>query len=1468
MKKRKAAAIAAGTLAAALSIGAGAWAGLRYWTGEDFTPSGEERALRNNQVLFQQEPDPQATQSQNDGQDNARWEKDPQSENNESPQLDQNGNFLFQTDNSRLPGTTGGILDENGQLVEDGRLPENIFTPGGGEGTGIGGGAGGTTGEPTEPTEGPSFSDPTPVKKDPPKDVFDEDKDFDDQDFRPVYGWDLMRYGYICQDFSSPYRVYAGRKYTEQDIFASLITCFLDDEYLRRPIKEYGTYIRFDGVSLDGGETWITEFPIDLPADMATDQPMKIRVSYRFSKKSAWLPAADEEPFDIDYYVAPSRVMVLSTENPGDPIAEKYILNYDDQYPDRGTVLNLLEMQLDVLKEDSGDYLEVFGKPLERFFKGWQENGKPVSWQYTVTGGRHLLTPAGFTDVLPEGYSGAAQIYAVNEDFEQDPEGSSTYFQTLVSAPVVDNKLTVPEYAQAIFLNRAEPVGVLELPASLLLIPDLSGKGLTVTDAYVVAEGNPVFSSKDGLLLSADGKTIRGVPTSITSLDVPETIEAVRPLRGNALRELHLQSGNTRLRYDNMPGITVYLPKEQVNDFCRRDAAEIEQYNITVRTEETVYEIQLPYLVDGEGAVCRLLRDEAQILELPQVKDLTLRTGAFAGASVATTLTVPEQVKTITLEKDCLMGSNIHLILCGNVTQRDQVRAQLAECGVENITASILTTTAEGYVYAELGENQNRLVSVPEELDAFTGVPGVTLTEIGNGAFENRTQLRWVSLPESVKTVEQNAFAGCTALEGMLIRSTDTITLQEGMVEGCTSLRFIASNAHSATMPTYLGTNLTYTGYCLAQSIGYPSLGTNVAMVWGENPDSDHYSIYVDANGNRLLYGMDGENQYTRLMNCGTSTGGRVILPGTTVEIVFNAFKNLNSEGLTLNWEDLKQLRNIGQAAFLNSGLSGSVKLGALESVNLGSNAFEGCHITDIEASQLHFGDYVFADCKELKTIETTIVSWVNNNGEVDPALLPAGLAGNCEKLEKIILHNKEPMGLGMYSPGLAFNLVSADDPANLLRVEKGLEKDYAEAWLYSFGGYNSREEMQLKFWDYSDLELEDIAARQWEWDTQRKIYRLIEGLDPSEIPDPGAGFQIEFDPMTWGNKLTAVPANLTSLRLVGENVGMAVTDTVDYVGTGAFSGCTGLTEVSFPYRKFGWYIQYVSGIYSDAFSTGGQGEILLNFEAEFPPALVPDETGTFVFRSDGGRVRVQVPQGCEETYISTWLDNLGCTREELLVLMGWAEAKPRFNCETLDGRNGIRLNGAPADVEDITLDAETLGQEPGTRLLEINADAFENCDSLKRVVIPDTVDAITAKAFTCATESLTLDMTAWTKDKTPPTLILLDEEPFTFGLKRADAKLTIKVADEQTKQRFVEAWAPFFAGADSEDALTEKLTQAALAEALAERTELPQQERAAIAADARLEAQNLLRQATEQLETIITYYQPEEETNEPDTEQ
>lgn len=49
--------------------------------------------------------------------------------------------------------------------------------------------------------------------------------------------------------------------------------------------------------------------------------------------------------------------------------------------------------------------------------------------------------------------------------------------------------------------------------------------------------------------------------------------------------------------------------------------------------------------------------------------------------------------------------------------------------------------------------------------------------------------------PESVKKIGYKAFEDCIGLQGILINSTDTITIGNDAFSGCDTLRFVASNA-------------------------------------------------------------------------------------------------------------------------------------------------------------------------------------------------------------------------------------------------------------------------------------------------------------------------------------------------------------------------------------------------------------------------------------------------------------------------------------------------------------------------------------------------------------------------------------------------------------------------------------------------------------------------------------------------
>ena len=97
------------------------------------------------------------------------------------------------------------------------------------------------------------------------------------------------------------------------------------------------------------------------------------------------------------------------------------------------------------------------------------------------------------------------------------------------------------------------------------------------------------------------------------------------------------------------------------------------------------------------------------------------------------------------------------------------------------------------------------LISAPSDVTAFDGAvtaedgTEVQITAIGDAAFANCAGLQWVTLPESVKSIGYQAFYNCTSLQGILSRSTDTISIGNQALDGCTSIRFAAFNAMECT---------------------------------------------------------------------------------------------------------------------------------------------------------------------------------------------------------------------------------------------------------------------------------------------------------------------------------------------------------------------------------------------------------------------------------------------------------------------------------------------------------------------------------------------------------------------------------------------------------------------------------------------------------------------------------------------
>ena len=112
-------------------------------------------------------------------------------------------------------------------------------------------------------------------------------------------------------------------------------------------------------------------------------------------------------------------------------------MNISNQYPKKGSFVNLFRLQYDYLGE----------KKLTQLFSGWEENGKLVPGFYAVTTGRHILEPAdmvplasGYTIVLIDKSSGDfhdfQEVYKHNFQQQSDTGLKMNLLQKYVFIPL------------------------------------------------------------------------------------------------------------------------------------------------------------------------------------------------------------------------------------------------------------------------------------------------------------------------------------------------------------------------------------------------------------------------------------------------------------------------------------------------------------------------------------------------------------------------------------------------------------------------------------------------------------------------------------------------------------------------------------------------------------------------------------------------------------------------------------------------------------------------------------------------------------------------------------------------------------------------------------------------------------------------------------------------------------------------
>lgn len=915
--------------------------------------------------------------------------------------------------------------------------------------------------------------------------------------------------------------LYAGQIVNDADIVRALYAYVMAGEKMYYwTSSDLGKYIRINRVSFDGGKTWLTDFSnnIEIPKS-AGDQSMKIDMSYRFSENSAWTEyRTDEGNTYINCTVAPHRILVLGREltDKDTEIPLDIVLNSDYSYNAFSRRLNLFALQRRLYEKlygwDSGTAYDEL-PPIDRLFSGWTEDGRRVSWDYTCNGGRHVLQPSAFVKV-PENLTVRLKI---NKGMTYELQTLTGFDESALTEDEEYGTLTIPEYVQAVAFEidgqEESPatylpylVGTMEIPASVVYIkPDSIS---SVLDAYRVAEDNEYYAStEDGILTSRDGTEYLAIPENNEKVVVPENVTSVRlpeSYYGTVTLKAQSEDRLPSVNFEELHGSVIVQPG-LLNAFVTKYGRQLDGTGttVTVRADggDPKYDVHDGYLTHQENGATVLDRvvTDAEIYRLPQGVD-RIAANAFEGSSIKILVT---DAKT-SYAADSFKDSMVSYVTCEDENQKTEINKKLNEAGVEEVKFAASGTSDDGCFYVK-SDGKIVVVNAPDGISEYYGEITIngekkTVDGIASHAFDGCTTLEYVSLPETVKTIGVSAFENCTALSGVLLGSTDSVTIMERAFNNCTNLRFIASNAKNMELKNDYdilsgsGSETLYGQlWCLAGSEGFDdSWGCyKPRSDWRDETDIAEFRV-IDCNGANVLYGCNAEDEselwegsrldsWIALCAAGSpAEGGTITLPETTIAINNHCFAQMDC-AFTINWEKLPRLVRIYDSAFAQSGLTGVIHpVQSTYMMLIRNAAFYQTNVVEADFSDIsleEYGESALAFCPQLTSVS---FGWVcrKSDGEF-MSIIPNGSFYGCDALTELCFTTEEPIGLLTWYPHAPFQFADGIYDRNIrIHVPEGCEEAYFKAWKPMFIGYTDEEIENGTY--YLDMSMFQLSWMEW----------------------------------------------------------------------------------------------------------------------------------------------------------------------------------------------------------------------------------------------------------------------------------------------------------------------------------------------------------------------------------------------------
>lgn len=1340
-----------GAVAATTATGIVVYGAMAYQAGWDYTPTGENRALNVNQVVF---PDGDKTSSQQQSSENNSelWQKDETANETDRPQQSEQADYLFEeqkaagvgdlvqdtanpenpdatsvsktatiqttVENTSQAGQTGGTADIIYDVTGDASNADLIISGGTGN-TAAGSDAQQPSVEPTpQPTAKPEpgatpapSSTPAPAPSTKPDssrwdNISDAEGKKTEADYAGTGVYNPAQVAkkdiasvdaIVMQNTGSAYSIYAGQKMTKRALYNALDTRVIvtdtagEKSFYLWGNEQLGVYFNIDAVSFDGGKTWITEFPVTVPSV----ENMLVKTSYRLGADQPWVSNKT-----VSYDLEQTRVYVLREplDENATSMDEAAILNPNNAAPKVGDVLNLYYYQFNMLGEDQTTQL----------YTGWTENGKTVPFFYPVTSGRHFLEPGAFVDLAD--LVGEDNVYNYTIQLEAEwPDGKLVYYQTLTNYyGDWGSELNVPAYVQAVDFSPWAMVYI-----STLTLPDtveyVDISAITVFDGFAVDEGNTSYTVQDNLLYTKDGKAIVGIPYSIEEMTVPAGVTSIAIPTDNSLSSIVLEAEEAdelpEINLDNL-GTAAYGDVRECDIILKNKdvlMAFVAQNYAALNAADGVN----LYCADGDLADrpvvvkndCLMMGDtlmgvmncDAAVLLPDGVSTVEPGTLALTDGSYnsATALVLPQDGKAVALADGWNDGSDVSLVLCYT-----QEQAKAAEgCGAQ---IRVLDKSKEGAYYFVADETV--LVKAPSGMKEFSGTltaqdgKTVTVTRVGDRAFADNTNLEWVSLPKETTYIGYEAFQGCASLQGALFDTRDTITIGDRSFDGCDALRFVASNALNAEFKNWYNIPVN------------SSVGTSYNMFRFVLPDANGYDswVYLNASdsGNPERVMVD----HYELVDCG---GVRVLY------LVDNAGKP---------WLALRS----------GAVTSGDVKFPA-DTIEIFNYALADVHKADDSAFGTNLTDlsvYLDEGAFSYSGIGPNLVLPEDTG-------LGDAVFNNCGNIETLVISDGIYLGLNSYDSNVVFN--------NCTKLREVTIGNLGTAL------------------DEYDQEVDSVIAADmfYECDNLEAIHFL------SETP-----------PELHRNYWSEFSFNSSWNYNESEQLEITVPDgCIDkYLEAWRYGFC-GYTSNSsyYPARTAMWQQIQLEAMDPDTGELPTDDEVDELFKAELLSAenhlramlgldLVTEPSNTYYFHY---------------SYVSE------DSADEICTL--------------------VRVS---PDVTAAILTPDQMGMPAYDHLDYIAADAFADCTKLEHVTLPDELQGIYSGAFRGVgydEQDSTSGITIYSNAVTPPALLgVTDGTPFSFGVPDARVEFVFAALREQD---VLDAWTLPMAGYTSMDALTAAVT-------------------------------------------------------------